>query len=243
VTEAEAWQGVRHRATARGTDGPPRRRRPSASAPARRIEAALYHVFARLDAPYLANRFASRLEGRPRLRLARPFGRWVRARAPENGLAPGRLWAVMTVESAWCPRVVSSAGAVGLLQLMPITARRVARARGLRGFHLARLFEPATSIGFGAWYLGQLLRRFDGQYPLAVAAYNGGPHNVAAWVRRKAHRCALDELVEEIPFRETRLYVKKVTALAARYAIELGEPYADLLRLRVDATIGNNIDF
>jgi soluble lytic murein transglycosylase len=149
----------------------------------------------------------------------------------------------MTVESAWCPRVVSSAGAVGLLQLMPITARRIARARGLPAFHLARLFEPDTSIRFGAWYLGQLLQRFGGQYPLAVAAYNGGPHNVAAWVRRKADKSELDELVEEIPFRETRLYVKKVTALAARYAVELGEPYADLMRRRVDPSIQNNIDF
>lgn len=176
-------------------------------------------------------------------RLATPFLRMLRAEAQAVSLPPGRLWAIMTVESAYCPNVVSSAGALGLLQIMPRTGTRLAEHLGEGSFHLDELFEPQKNLRFGGSYLARLLERFGGQLALAVAAYNAGPHNVDRWVIRRAGSVELDGLVEEIPFRETRAYVKRVMGLTAQYAVELGEPLGDLVRLRVEPSTLNNIDF
>ena len=242
ISRAEAYRGVRHLA------GP--RRAALARAAVRRsapagpgFDRALWQAFVRLDDPYMANRFSRRRSDHPHLAIARPHGRLVRPAAAEAGIPPGWVWAIMTVESAYCAQVVSHAGALGLLQIMPRTGRKIAQALGLKQFRLTQLFDPAPNIRYGVWYLGRLVRMFHGQLPLAAAAYNGGPHNVINWLARKGTTSELDELVEEIPFRETRLYVKKVVGLAARYAVELGEPYVDLVRLKIDPKVDRVIDF
>ncbi|MEO2163688.1 MAG: transglycosylase SLT domain-containing protein, partial [bacterium] len=68
---------------------------------------------------------------------------------------------------------------------------------------------PETSIRHGAWYFARLIEKFKGQEPLAIASYNGGPHNVQMWLKHKAH-IPLDEFVEEIPFNQARRYTKRV---------------------------------
>lgn len=209
----------------------------------RGLAVVLYRAFQRLGDPYMANRFVRRDAGRPRLSVQTPYGPLVRRHARAASIPPGWIWAVMTVESAYCAEVVSQAGALGLLQIMPLTGRRIARALGVRGFRLDQLFEPTVNIRFGAWYLGRLVRKFGGQLALAAAAYNGGPHNVVQWLAARAATADLDEFVEEIPMRETRLYVKKVVGLAARYAVNLGEPYSEVVRLKVDPRTVDCIDF
>ncbi|MFH2007461.1 MAG: transglycosylase SLT domain-containing protein [bacterium] len=240
ISREEAYRGVRHLATPRLERGPPR---PLGPRPALGLERALWRAFVALGDPYMANRFGRRGTDHPRLRIPRPYGGLVRRHARVAKLPPGWVWAIMTVESAYCAQVVSHAGALGLLQIMPLTGRRIAAALGARTFRLEQLFDPEVNIRYGVWYLGQLVRKFSGQLALAAAAYNGGPHNVVQWLVRRGRRSELDEFVEEIPLRETRSYVKRVIGLAARYAVELGEPYRDLVKLRIDPRIGSDIDF
>ena len=127
----------------------------------------------------------------------------------------------MREESALDPAAVSPAGAVGLTQLMLPTARRVARRLALPAPDRAGLMEPATSIHIGAAYLGELLGRFHGSAPLALAAYNAGENAVERW-RAAAPGLPLDEFVEEIPYDETRGYVKRVLRSYASYRLLSG---------------------
>ncbi len=238
ISRWEAFRGVRHRAAPRRLEEGHR-----AAGGAADLGRVLYRAFQRLGDPYMANRFVRRTAGRPRLTVQTPHGAFVRAQARAASISPGWVWAIMTVESAYCSEVVSHAGAMGLLQIMPLTGRRIAQRLGAGDFKLDQLFEPAVNIRFGVWYLGQLVKKFRGRLALAAAAYNGGPHNVDQWLRARAATAELDEFVEEIPMRETRLYVKKVVGLAARYAVKLGEPYAGLVGLKLPQTSLNCIDF
>ncbi len=243
ISRWEAYRGVRHLAKPRRPRGGQPPTTGASKGVARGLSRVLYRAFRRLGDPYMANRFVRRDAGRPRLSVQTPHHRLVRLHARRASIQPGWVWAVMTVESAYCAEVVSQAGALGLLQIMPLTGRRIARALGVRGFRLDQLFEPAVNIRFGVWYLGRLVRKFGGQLALAAAAYNGGPHNVQQWLRARATTAELDEFVEEIPMRETRLYVKKVVGLAARYAVLLGEPYVGLIRLTLSPRTVDCIDF
>ncbi len=130
--------------------------------------------------------------------------------ANRYGLDPNLLLAVMRVESAYQKHIVSYAGAVGLMQIMPRTGQLIAHALGRRDFTPADLLDPAVNLEFAAWYLASLIRRFDGHLPLAIAAYNGGPHNVRRWMQESSEETPLDVLLERIPFTQTHRYVRKV---------------------------------
>ena len=130
--------------------------------------------------------------------------------AKRYGLDPNLLLAVMRVESAYQKHLVSYAGAVGLMQIMPRTGRLIAQALGHDDFTPADLLDPALNLEFAAWYLTSLLHRFDGHLPLAIAAYNGGPHNVRRWIQEGSGETPLDVLLERIPFTQTHRYVRKV---------------------------------
>ena len=134
----------------------------------------------------------------------------------ENGVPPYLMWAVMTVESSHYPAAVSRANARGLMQVIPKTGYLVGRLMGLEGWSAAKLVEPEVAIRFGCWYMAQLLEKFRGQEPLAIAAYNGGPHNVAYWLKRKGD-LPLDEFVEEMRFTQARGYTKKVLKFVRLY--------------------------
>jgi soluble lytic murein transglycosylase len=123
----------------------------------------------------------------------------------------------MREESGYRPEVISVSGARGLLQLMPTTAERVAREQRLEGFHADDLFLPSVNIRLGSAYLEGLLREFDGRKSAAIGSYNAGPQAVARWVARNTGED--DEFVEEIPYNQTRAYVKRVMRSLHAYRV------------------------
>lgn len=142
--------------------------------------------------------------------------------ANRYGLDPNLLLAVMRVESAYQKHIVSYAGAVGLMQIMPRTGQLIAHALGHDDFTPADLLDPRLNLEFASWYLSSLIRRFDGHLPLAIAAYNGGPHNVRRWIQESARGTPLDVLLERIPFTQTHRYVRKVLVNYQAYRQQRG---------------------
>jgi soluble lytic murein transglycosylase len=124
------------------------------------------------------------------------------------GLDPFLVAAVVREESSYYPRAVSRAGARGLMQLMPDTARTLAPRIGLSWDGVDMLEEPRANLEMGTFFLAALLREF-GDPRLALAAYNAGPSRVRAWWRDR-RTSDLEAWVEQIPFDETRHYVKRV---------------------------------
>jgi len=137
------------------------------------------------------------------------YGPIVRRNAARYDVPPNLVWAIMTVESSHYPGAVSRANARGLMQVIPKTGDRIARQMGIRNYSEAALSEPEVALQYGCWYLAQLLTKFRGQEVLAIAAYNGGPHNVQYWLDRKGD-LPTDEFIEEIRFTQARGYAKKV---------------------------------
>jgi len=151
-----------------------------------------------------------------------PYADVVRDAEASENLPAGLLWAVMRQESAFDPDAVSSAHAVGLMQLMPETARPVADELALPADD-ARLTSPSYAIRVAARLLHNLINQFHGDVVLAVAAYNGGAEAVERWLSRSVGM-QMDTFVERIPYRETRDYVTRVMGNLARYGyLALGE--------------------
>lgn len=140
----------------------------------------------------------------------------------EHDVDPLLLLSLMRAESLYKHDAVSRAGALGLIQVMPTTGNKVAALMGEQDFRVDRLLEPAVNIRLGAFYIGQLMDRFQGQFPLAVGSYNGGPHNVGRWLKPKVG-IPFPEMVEEIQFDETRNYVKRVVEYYTVYAELYGQ--------------------
>jgi soluble lytic murein transglycosylase len=136
------------------------------------------------------------------------YGEHVRTAARAVGLDPFVVAAVIREESSYDPRARSGVGAVGLMQLMPDTARIVAQEIGRPLTEIAALWEPPMNITLGSRYLSQLNARFK-EPLLAVAAYNAGPHRVQRWVAERP-QADLEEFVDQIPFDETRAFAKRV---------------------------------
>ncbi len=159
---------------------------------------------------------------RPLLDAAYPaaFPEQIARAAERTGLDPYLMLAVMRRESLFKPDVRSAAGAVGLLQLLPATARRAAVVLGRPAPRDEQLVDPATAIDLGGWYLSELVGRF-GDPAVALAAYNAGPRAALPWAVRGAGR-SIDEWVEDIPYRETRRYVKVVVGAWSAYRILAG---------------------
>ncbi|WP_456375208.1 transglycosylase SLT domain-containing protein [Thiolapillus sp.] len=146
----------------------------------------------------------------------------VRHFAKRNGLDISWIFGVIRQESAFNPSVRSFAGAVGLMQLMPATARHVAR-KLLKRKKTPRhkdLITPKTNIELGTAYLADVFSSLGDNPVLATAAYNAGPHRVKRWLPEK--QLPADIWVELIPFRETRGYVQRVFTYAAIYDYRLG---------------------
>ena len=125
------------------------------------------------------------------------------------------LWAIMRKESGFDPHVHSYADAIGLLQMIPPTTRRVAPALGLT-YSDDFLFDPEMNIRTGSWYIGKLLAKFKGQIPLGAGSFNSGPRPVMRWIDQNGDR-PMDEMVELVAYTQTREYMKKVTEIYARY--------------------------
>ena len=141
-----------------------------------------------------------------RFPLAYPemFNRWAATRQIDTFLLMG----VARRESAYNPVIQSSAGARGLMQLMPATAKHVSRKEGIPYAGVSDLNNPDTNIALGSAYLRSLLDRYQGNRIAAVAAYNAGPNRVDRWL--STSDLPFDLFIEQIPFKETREYVLAV---------------------------------
>jgi soluble lytic murein transglycosylase len=123
-------------------------------------------------------------------------------------------FAIARQESAFMPDAKSSMGAYGLMQLMPNTAKRMARRTGVSFKYNRELIDPSLNIKLGSEYLGRMLRRYENNRIFASAAYNAGPSNVDRWINPEL---PLDVWIETIPFTETRNYVQNILMFSAIY--------------------------
>lgn len=148
-----------------------------------------------------------RMDGRAqRLMYPEGYREWITRYAGEYGVDPFLIFALIREESWFNEHAVSGAGAVGLMQLMPYTAASILNDPDLKR---ETLFNPDRNIYLGIRFFSDMLKRFDGNMILAVASYNAGPRAVEKWLRER-DGFGLDEFIEDIPYRETREYVKKV---------------------------------
>ena len=143
-------------------------------------------------------------------------GRFLSGDARRFGLDPALLRALVRQESVFNPRARSRAGALGLTQLMPATARSLARSVLRTRYRRAFLYDPGVNARLGAAYFRGLLDRFGGRTIFALAAYNGGPTRMARVVEENPGRDE-DEVFESHPARETRDYVRRVMLYAESY--------------------------
>lgn len=132
------------------------------------------------------------------------------------------LLALARQESALAEDAVSPAGARGLMQLMPATAKQTARRHNIKYSGIDDLLLAEKNIELGTRYYKELLDTFDNNRILATAAYNAGPHRVQQWLKVSGKQLSYDAWIETIPFRETRNYVQNVLAFSAIYAHLLG---------------------
>src|SRR3954452_9887260 len=149
----------------------------------------------------------------------------IRQQARAKDLDPALIAGVIYTESHFRDGQTSQAGAEGLMQITPATARIIARKSGGVAFTVEDLGTPQVNIAYGAWYLRYLLRRYAGNETFALAAYNGGEGNVDRWIDA-AERRNQALTIAAIPFAETRAYIQRVEDAKAEdrrsYARELG---------------------
>jgi soluble lytic murein transglycosylase-like protein len=156
---------------------------------------------------------------------------WKEGRA--HDVDPYLVLGLMRQESTYNAIAVSPVGARGAMQIMPRTGHLLADIAHDTEYTAEDLEDPVLAVGYGITYLGLLLDRFGGDFPLAVASYNGGPHNVHSWLQGPGADVPTDAFVEMMPFRETRNYVKNVSA---NYAVYLAL-YTDGERVVVPAKV------
>jgi len=161
---------------------------------------------------------------------------------PTGENPPRYLYSIMQKESAYNPHDVSYADAIGLLQMIPPTSRRVAP-------HIDRpytddvLYDPEGNIQFGAWYIGRLLKKFKGQVALGAGSFNAGPKAMIRWLSRNGDR-PLDEFIELCPYTQTREYMKKLLDIYAHYVyLWDGQEYLPSLQIDKHYLTGDGVDY
>ena len=147
-----------------------------------------------------------------RMRYPLEYEHLVTGHAKNYELDPALLAAVIYQESKFDADAVSSSGAIGLMQLLPDTARGIAQYTGGSKFRVEDLYDPEINVRYGSFYLRLLLRKYE-DVRLALAAYNAGQTNVDTWLREGS----------EIQFAETREFVDRVTELARIYRRAYGD--------------------
>jgi soluble lytic murein transglycosylase-like protein len=136
----------------------------------------------------------------------------------DQNLPASLVNAIMYCESNHNPRAHSPANAMGLMQVIPRTAREIAGELGIEDFDIGRMFEPETNIRFGTHYLRKMLDRFGGNEACAAASYNAGPDVTEKWFRFKKD-LPIEYFIEEISYKETNRYVKKVLQTKELYEL------------------------
>ena len=152
------------------------------------------------------------------LRFPTPYRDLVSEAARAQDLEPAFVYGLVRQESRFLAEARSGVGAAGLMQLMPATAKWVARKVGANSFTPGRIHEPDLNLRFGSFYLRRVLDELDGSPMLAAAAYNAGPGRPKAWRASLPVGVEGAAFAETIPFTETRDYVKKVLANSVAYA-------------------------
>ena len=166
------------------------------------------------------------------LRYIAPFSDQVRPKASRLALDDGWVYGLMRQESRFVMNAKSSAGAKGLMQLMPATAKWVAQKINLSNYHPSRVTEMDTNVTLGTHYMKMVLDSLDNHPVLASAAYNAGPGRARKWRADQALEGAI--YAETIPFNETRDYVKKVMSNTVYYSTLFeGRPQSLKARLGV----------
>jgi soluble lytic murein transglycosylase len=156
------------------------------------------------------------------LRFPMPYQSQVMDNIKAHGLDAAVIYGVMRRESLFDPLAKSRVGALGLMQLMPSTARQVARALGLQKPGQSDILDIDNNIRLGTQYFKTVLDQFDNNVSLAAAAYNAGPKNVRKWLPDTEPMKA-DLWVETVPFKETRNYIQAVLAYATIFDRHLGQ--------------------
>jgi soluble lytic murein transglycosylase len=156
------------------------------------------------------------------LRFPLAYDNHINQAADKHSLTQPLLFSIARQESAFAADAKSPAGALGLMQLMPGTARYTARKAGVR-YRSYDLLKPEKNIALGSFYINSLLDQFDNNRILAAAAYNAGPHRVKAWLSEEGSQgLPYDVWIEVIPFKETRGYVQNILAYSVIYGYRLG---------------------
>ncbi|HNV60097.1 MAG TPA: transglycosylase SLT domain-containing protein [Rhodoferax sp.] len=166
-------------------------------------------------------------------RFPMPFKSAVIARTGQIGLDPAYVYGLMRQESRFIMDAKSGVGASGLMQVMPATAKWTAKKLGLYGFQPQHINDRDTNIAIGTGYLKLVLDSFEGSMPLAAAAYNAGPGRPRNW-RGQTGGPVMEAAIwaENVPFNETRDYVKKVLSNTTNYAALItGQPQSLKARL------------
>jgi soluble lytic murein transglycosylase len=160
------------------------------------------------------------------LRYPTPYRDYLQKASRNRAIDEAWVYGIIRQESRFMHYAKSSVGAGGLMQVMPTTAKWIAKKLGLNGYHDGMLHDIDTNVNLGTYYMRYTLDTFNGQEVMATAAYNAGPSRARRWAANTPLEGAI--YAETIPFSETRNYVKKVLANAHMYAARLGLPVLTL---------------
>jgi len=171
------------------------------------------------------------------LRFPMAFDNEINANATKNQIDPAWAFAIARRESSFMSDAHSSAGAHGLMQVLPGTAKQLTRKKVTKNY----LLNAKNNVRIGTKYLRKLLDRHKGNQVLATAAYNAGPHRIKQWLKRDINLPA-DIWIETIPYKETREYVKSVLAYQLIYQKKVGKDsslFDDLLAMNITQSNGS----
>ncbi len=147
----------------------------------------------------------------------REFSKVIKEHAGKNNLAYPLVWGVIKQESAFAIQAVSKSGALGLMQLIPPTAKEVSGLLRYKGLKLPdTMFDPTVNVKFGTYYLARVIKQMEGNVPLALAGYNAGPTKVKQWMSsfkmapQASSKYEYDVWIDLLPWSETRFYVKAI---------------------------------
>jgi soluble lytic murein transglycosylase len=156
------------------------------------------------------------------LRFPAPYRETLQGRLREHGLEEAWVYGLMRQESRFATQAKSNVGAAGLMQIMPATAKWVARRMGMRDYRNALIHDTEVNLKLGTYYMKNVLSSFDNNAAMASAAYNAGPGRARQWRGDRPLEGAI--YAETIPFDETRDYVKKVMSNTVYYSKLFGQP-------------------